>query len=91
MIKVSKDFKRIESPVGHQGGSVMVEYIMAISFCMILIWYAIVGPEPITEKSGDPGTGQAVERIYESPPAYLGLRHALRNKEATFHERLYQP
>ena len=89
MIKKSSKIKG--AAIGCKG-SVMVEYVMVISFFMIVLWYAIVGGTgDVTDPVGAEGTGQAVDRIYDNPPAYQGVAHALREKERTFQSRLYQP
>lgn len=70
----------------------MLEYSIVLSFFMIVLWYALVGGSgDVTDRVGGVGTGQAVDRIYDNPPAYQGLVHALREKQSTFQTRLNQP
>lgn len=76
---------------GASRGAVMVEYIMVITFFMMVVWYALVGTEPLSQKTGEEGTGLSVDLVRDNPTPYLGLRHALTEKQKTFQDRLYQP
>jgi hypothetical protein len=73
----------------------MVEYMVVVCFFMIVLWFAIVGVEPISENTGTPGTGRPVDRALADNPEYaapyLGVRHAVREKEQTFRERIALP
>ncbi|MCG8669822.1 MAG: hypothetical protein MI867_10455 [Pseudomonadales bacterium] len=70
----------------------MVEYVVVLSFFMIMLWYAMVGgSSDWTDPETTEGTGAQVDRTFDNPPAYPGLVNALHDKQESFRSRVYQP